>query len=429
MNWNGLSFLDACLSALSKLDYPAYNILLVDNNSTDDSVDFVRRRFPHIAILQNERNLGYAGGNNRALVDLSADYAILVNPDIIVTPDWLTHLIAPMHTSSSIGIAGCKLLYPGGQIIQHAGGAISHPQAMPVQQGMYETDAGQFDALRDVDYVTGAAIAISRSALQKIGPLDEGYFMYFEEADWCTRARAAGYRVVFVPQSVAIHDESAIAVRGSYSYLRRFHTGRWRYLLKHFEPAEILTTTVAAEELWLAERQISERYALKQAYRTTHIALNEILTARAASGGAAFDAGEKIRLEEGLIRLRLAAAEHSIDQEQLDRLAQKAQIRETDLHSPTPIAGPIFAKIRSLWARVAIKEQAASFVTQQTKINRMLANELRELENNLRSVESNLLLHDQKQIEIKRQQEEVKADLKHAYQLLDSIRTRLERRY
>ena len=251
--------------------------------------------------------------------------------------------------------------------------------------------------------------------------------MYFEEADWCARARAAGYRAVFIPQSVAIHDESAIAVRGSYSYLQRFHTGRWRYLLKQFDPAEILTTSVVAEELWLAERLSSERYALKHAYRTVHAALDEILSARAACGGTDLDTEEQARLEESLIHLRMAAAKLSVDQEQLERLAQKAQIQETAFHSPLPVIGPLIAQLRSLWASVAMSEQAGSFIMQQTEINQMLANELRELQTNLQSVEANLVQHDQRQIEIERHLEKLNVDSEHAYQLLDSIRIRLER--
>jgi GT2 family glycosyltransferase len=427
LNWNGRSFLEACLSALSNLDYPAYSILLIDNDSTDDSIGFVRRRFPHVTILRNEKNLGYAGGNNRALINLSADYAVLVNPDIVVAPDWLTQLISPMHAARSIGIAGCKLHYPDGQIIQHAGGAITHPQALPVHQGMYELDTGQYDALRDVDYVTGAAIAISRTAMERIGLLDEGYFMYFEEADYCARARAAGYRVVYIPRATAVHDESAIAVKGSFSYLQRFHKGRWRYLLKHFPLAEILSTTVAAEELWLAERKSGERRALKLVYRAVRAGLDEILNTRVSDGGTEVNAEQQIQLAASLIRLRKAAIEQSIDQEQLNRLAQKAQVREGPFRSQTPIIGPIIVQLRSLWASVAAREQARSFTMQQNEINRMLINELREIENRFQAVEVGFLDHDEKQVGIKQHQSVVRAELSHAYELLDSIKARLER--
>ncbi len=426
LNWNGRAYLNACLAALSRLTYTNYNILLVDNDSTDDSVDFVRRRFPHVPILQNEKNLGYAGGNNRALRALDNDYAVLVNPDIVVEANWLSELITAMHADPSIAIAGCKLHYPGGKMIQHAGGSISHPQAMPVHRGIHETDTGQFDAVLDVDYVTGATIAIGRTALQNIGPLDEGYFMYFEEADWCARARAAGYRVVYIPRAAAVHDESAIAIKGSPSYLERFHAGRWRYLLKHFSPGEILSQTFPAEKSWLSERHSGERRALNHVYRSIYAGLDEILATRASSGGGDLDARPKELIGAELLDLRRITLKQIIEPEQANRLAQKMRLREIPLQSQIPIAGPYIAQLRTLWASVAIQEQVQSFTTQQSEINQILANELGDLEKRIQVVQLALLDHDQRQVEIVRQQLKVRASLSLAYRLLDSIASRLE---
>lgn len=427
LNWNGQAYLNACLAALSRLTYPNYSILLVDNDSTDNSVDFVRRRFPHVPILQNEKNLGYAGGNNRALHALDTDYAVLVNPDIVVEANWLNELITVMHADPSIAIAGCKLHFPGGKEIQHAGGSISHPQAMPVHRGIHETDSGQFDTVLDVDYVTGATIAISRAALQKIGPLDEGYFMYFEEADWCARARAAGYRIVYIPGAAAVHDESAIAVKGSPSYLVRFHAGRWRYLLKHFAPGEILSQTFPAEKSWLTERHSGERRALNHVYRSIHAGLDEILAARASSGDGDMDARQKELIGISLLDLRKITLRQIIEPEQVTHLAQKTRLREIPLQSQIAVAGPYIAQLRTLWASFAIQEQAQFFITQQSEINQILANELGDLEKRIQVVQLGLLDHDQRQVEIVRQQLKVRASLSLAYKLLDSIAARLER--
>ncbi len=427
LNWNGRSYLDACLTALSQLNYPNFSILLVDNHSTDDSVDFVRRSFPHITILQNKKNLGFAGGNNRALRDLSADFAVLVNPDIVVTSDWLTKLISPMKSDQSIAAAGCKLHYPGGKIIQHAGGSISHPQAMPVHRGETEVDSGQFDTVLDVDYVTGAAIAISRPALHRIGLLDDGYFMYFEEADWCARARTAGYRIVYIPQAAAVHDESAFAVKGSPSYLQRFHAGRWRYILKHFTAEEILAQTVSSEKLWLSGRHSRECRALNHAYRAVYFDLDDTLAKRAAGGSSEMNAEQKNLIATSLLDLRRIALQQTVEPEQANRLAQKARIREVPLRSHVPVAGPLIARLRTLWASVAIQEQAESFTTQQGEINQMLAIELGDLEKRIQIVQLGLLEHDQRQVEIMRQQLKVRAGLSQAHNLLDSIAARLAR--
>ena len=165
-----------------------------------------------------------------------------------------------------VAIAGCKLWYPDGETLQHGGGYITHPQAMPGHYGIGEADAGQHDAARYVDYVIGAAVAVRRTALEQIGLFDEGFFLYYEDADLCARARAAGYRVVYEPRATAVHVESAVAVRGSFSYYQRFHTGRWRYLLKHFSADALLNETVPAEAAWLERIGDDERRAVSLAY-------------------------------------------------------------------------------------------------------------------------------------------------------------------
>ena len=116
LNWNGRSYLDSCLTALSRLDYPRYSVVLVDNASSDDSVAFVQQQFPQVNIVQNRRNLGYAGGNNLALRNLQSEFAVLVNPDIVVNRQWLKQLITPLTADQTMAIAGCKLYFPGGQL-------------------------------------------------------------------------------------------------------------------------------------------------------------------------------------------------------------------------------------------------------------------------------------------------------------------------
>ncbi|MDP2728498.1 MAG: glycosyltransferase, partial [Dehalococcoidia bacterium] len=130
-------------------------------------------------------------------------------------------------------------------------------------------DDGQWNELRDVDYVTGAAFATRRDVLDAIGAFDEGFHpAYFEDADLCFRARNAGYRVVYVPSAVIVHYESATTVRDSYAYYQAYHKGRLRFVLKHYSAAQIVEDFYPAEMAWLAEVQSSpERQALRQAYQ------------------------------------------------------------------------------------------------------------------------------------------------------------------
>ena len=427
LNWNGRSYLDSCLTALSRLDYPRYSVVLVDNASSDDSVAFVQHRFPQVNIVQNRRNLGYAGGNNLALRNLQSEFAVLVNPDIVVNRQWLKELITPLTADQTMAIAGCKLYFPGGQLLQHAGGLISRPRAMPDHRGVREPDRGQYDSLCDVDYVTGAAIAIRHTALQTIGLLDEGYFMYFEEVDYCTRARAAAYRVVYVPQATAVHDESAIAVRGSYSYLERFHTGRWRYLLKHFEPHNIIAATFPAEEQWLANLQGDERQAVNRAYRTTLAGLDKIFSTRVADGGTEVNDKQQSSIAAGLQQLRRTAYDNPLNKQKLDELSEKADVQERPFSSTTPLIGPLLARIRALWAAVAVRESVSGITRQQNAFNEKLVQELREMESRLPLPTADWLQQDDNLGAVKQQQTEIDAELARAYQLIASIQSRLER--
>lgn len=428
LNWNGVAYLQACLSAVFALEYPAYEVLMVDNNSADNSVDFVRERFPHAEILKNERNLGYAGGNNQALRSLAADYAVLLNPDVVVSPDWLDRLITAMEGDDAAGIGGCKLLYPDGRTIQHAGGVITHPQALPSHQVTLKVDGGQFEAAPDVDYVTGAAMAIKKEVLESIGFLDEGYFLYFEEADFCTRARHAGYRVVYVPEATAVHDESAFSVKGSLSYLQRFHSGRWRYLLKHFAISEILEESFAAEEQWLLNVRGDERQAVRHAYRAVHMRLDEILARRLADGGGPVTGSARDRLDEGLVRIRTSSSASLMEKQRRDRLAKKGEIHELSFRSSLPLAGVLISQLRSLWAAVAAQEQVKDFTVQQAGFNRLLVEEIEAMEERLVALERKLLAHDKQQIVIGRELANLRMQVSEARKTAERIQQRLGRR-
>ncbi len=153
-------------------------------------------------------------------------------------------------------------------------------------------------------YVIGAAAAVRRELLERIGLLDEGFFLYFEDADLCARAWRAGYRVVYCPAATGIHVESATAVKGSFAYLHRFHSGRWRYLLKHFSPGEIAGQSLSAEAAWLDGLGESERRAVSLAYLATLRQLPTIWAARERDGAEPPSAAEAVAIMAGLAALR-----------------------------------------------------------------------------------------------------------------------------
>ena len=425
LNWNGIAYLEACLSALLAQTHQPQRIVLVDNASTDDSLKLVRRFFPTVEIIENEINLGYAGGNNAALRQIQSEIAVLVNPDIVVRSDWLENLLALFKTDTTIGVAGCKLLYPREERLQHAGGLIAHPRAMPGHRGMYARDEGQFDSASDVDFVTGAAIAVRREMMEKAGLLDEDFFMYFEDADWCMRARRCGFRVVYEPKATAVHDESAFAVRGSPSYLRRFHSGRWRYLLKHFPAAEIIDESLPAEAAWLEGIEGDERRALGWAYRDTVSDFPAIMASRAAHGADGVAQADQAAISGGLLDLRRTAMLWHDNPEMWQKLSEVGQVEPHSFTSTTPVVGPLIARLRDLWASVSARPYAGALTAQQNEFNQSAADELQAIVVRLREFEDVWMKREGEQRELAAELATVQQKLDETYRLLASIESHL----
>jgi GT2 family glycosyltransferase len=407
INWNGRPFLEACLTSLLKLNYPDFSVTVVDNASTDGSPDFIRDRFSQVELRCNPHNLGYGGGANVILRACAADVAVVLNTDLIVPPDWLTHLVIPMMDDPTIGIAGCKLYHPGGRIIQHAGGYITKPQAWPGHYGLNDEDRGQLDTMRDVDYVIGAALAIKRATLEHIGLFDEGYFLYYEDADLCLRARQAGYRVVYIPDAWLTHVESATTVKGSAAYLRRFFRARWRFILKHYAPLEILGESIPAEQAWLAHCNLVERQAAADAYRATLEGLSDVWLARARDSGIhvqAMSEEEQTLIADQLQTLLVISqqapqsplmsealpkmnAESTNQPSTLYPLRTKQLLQEQPFASHVPFFGPLIARLREAWNSVSTKWYVRPLLQQQNEFNELAVNQFAAQEARLQAQE------------------------------------------
>ena len=214
LNWNGRDLTLDCLRSLAAVTTPLVRIILVDNASTDGSSDAVRQHYgSRVTLIENAQNLGFAAGNNvgiRRALDDGADFILLLNNDTVVAPDFVEHLHRPMLSSPDIGITAPKIYYaePKNQI-WFAGGELSMWRGIARHTGIRETDRGQYDQERDIDYATGCAFLVRRAVLEKIGDLDPGYRAYFEDADFCVRARRAGFRIRYIPAAHVWHRISA----------------------------------------------------------------------------------------------------------------------------------------------------------------------------------------------------------------------------
>lgn len=213
VNWNGKADTLACLDSLQQVDYPERQIILVDNGSTDGTVEAVRRAFPDVRLICNRENLRYARANNQAItlaLQQGADYVLLLNNDTRVAPDFLTHLVARAESDSRIGMVGAKIYYEApGQRIWYAGGRVSLWRGKIWHVGLRRPDAGQYDEATEVEYITGCCLLASRQCIETVGLLDEDFYMYAEDVDWCYRARRAGFRLMYEPRAKVWHKISS----------------------------------------------------------------------------------------------------------------------------------------------------------------------------------------------------------------------------
>ncbi len=269
VSWNGRDWIDACLSHALEQEQVDHEVIVVDNASADGTAEHVRDRFPTVKVIQNDTNQGFAGGVNTGVRTSRAPIVGLVNQDAEIDRGWCRQVLRRFAADPRIAVVGSKILYPDRVTIQHAGGILPSPLFLADHHGYRQADEGQFNTVADVDYVTGAALALRRDVFDALGGLDERFFpAYFEEADYCTRARAAGYRVVYDPAAVAIHRESASTVRDSAQYYAWYHRNRLRYAIKHLPALEVLMAFRPAEKRRLATlNSADEVRGLLAAYR------------------------------------------------------------------------------------------------------------------------------------------------------------------
>ena len=212
VNWNGKAVTLECLHSLRSVTYPNFTVLVVDNASSDGSADAIRRGHPDVIVLEQRENLRFAGGNNagmRYALDRGAEMLCLLNNDTTVAPDFLSHLVARLQTSDTMGMTTPKIYYHDQpNRIWFAGGEISMWTGTMRHIGIRELDNGQHDASREIDYATGCCILTRREVVERVGMLDESFFIYTEDADWCMRVRRAGYTIVYEPKAKVWHKLS-----------------------------------------------------------------------------------------------------------------------------------------------------------------------------------------------------------------------------
>lgn len=212
LNWNGQKFLEQFLPSVFNSNYPNFEIIVGDNDSTDESLLFLNEHYPQVKIIRNEKNFGFAEGYNKVLNQIEADYFVLLNSDVEVTPDWIQPVIDLMEADESIAIAQPKVKSFYRQThFEYAGAAGCYIDylAYPFCRGRIfdtvEEDFGQYDDNREIFWAAGCALFIKSKVWKRINGLDEAFFAHMEEIDLCWRAKNLGYKVIYCGASTIYH--------------------------------------------------------------------------------------------------------------------------------------------------------------------------------------------------------------------------------
>jgi GT2 family glycosyltransferase len=222
LNYNGLEELLECIQSMRFTDYQNFNLTVIDNGSTDGSVDYVRKAFPWVNIIEFDKNYGFGKAYNKAMSLVVSKYILLLNNDITASaPDWLSRMVLLAESSSDIGAVGPKLVMKnnpdrldavGGMVFRWMG-------CSPLGHG--ELDRGQYDhPPADVFYMGGGALLMSRELYNRLGGFDSNIFAYAEDLDLCWRLRLAGYRIAYCPEVVLLHKGSSLWRRSTSTKLR-----------------------------------------------------------------------------------------------------------------------------------------------------------------------------------------------------------------
>lgn len=227
LNWNGLSDTIECLESLFCITYTNYNVIVVDNGSQGNEAASLKEAFAgRLSVIESPANLGFAGGANLGILKAlrsDAEFVLLLNNDTIVHPAFLDELVAAAQRLPNVAAVGPKAyFYDRPEEIYSTGGRYSLWKGTAQQMGRGQRDEGQFEQPAERDYTDGVCMLIPRSALEQVGLLDEEYFAYWEETDWCARARQLGLKCYYVPEAKIWHKAERSQARGdAFQYLYR----------------------------------------------------------------------------------------------------------------------------------------------------------------------------------------------------------------
>ena len=252
VNWNGAKHLPECLAALqAQTIRDQMEVVVVDNGSTDGSIDLLQRQAGFVKVLPNTTNLGFAAGCNQGIGASSGEFIALLNNDAVVEPTWLEGLVRAIERAPDVGSCTSKILsYDDHNVFDNAGHVV-FADGLTRGRGRLEVDRGQFDRVEEVFCFSGCAALLRRDMLEDVGTFDESFFAYCEDADLGFRARLRGWRCLYVPTAVAYHKFSASSE--AFSPFKALHVERnrlWLALKNLPLPLLVLSPIYTLQRYW-----------------------------------------------------------------------------------------------------------------------------------------------------------------------------------
>lgn len=286
VNWNTKDYLDHLLDSIYKsVCHLQFNIVVVDNGSTDGSVQMLANKHPRVKLIENKINRGFTAACNQIINKLKTDYILLINTDVVVLPDCIDTLYNFMVEKKETAACGPQLLSKDGKIQPsarkfHGLGTILAEVMLPSKLIIFLMRSfNPWNSLREVEYVSGAFIMISKNAIDQIGLFDETFFLYVQEIDWCYRAAKAGWKIYYVPSAKAIHYEGVSTRPITAEAFSLLVKERHQFILKHFgRPkanflARLLPYAVRFKSfmlifvLWFNHSYRNKKYVLRNMYK------------------------------------------------------------------------------------------------------------------------------------------------------------------
>lgn len=266
INYNSKVHTIECLESLSELNYINYRIIIVDNNSIDNDFDKVKSKYNNVYIINNKKNYGFAGANNIGIkyaLDNKADYILLLNNDTTVDKDFLSVLVNESEKNKKVAICTSKILYYGSKNkIWYGGGGISYFKG---NSQIYNLNCDN-DSINNknmyCNFASGCCMLINSEALKKVGLMNEEYFLYYEDVDYCIKFLNAGYKIYYVPESIIFHKESISTKKYSYLYQYYFARNRLLFIKKNFNMLNKITA-YPISILWLLYKILNRTFNFK----------------------------------------------------------------------------------------------------------------------------------------------------------------------